>query len=214
MSTSTMNCTVVGICGVSNFDEVYDTPAYDKSYAFVGYSTTAFKYNTAFLKFTTPEFLGRSAKLDFKFKTGVMNYYRETVELRYALCTSDANHTKYTGTHDEVEDENQIATGTVVFETVGANNDGPDGSGRGYLSIETKELKKNTTYYLIFWAASTALADTGLSPMTITVGYDSGLVYIDNGTEPEAYQPYIDNGSGWDQVMPYVDNGESWDMCN
>ncbi len=41
-----------------------------------------------------------------------------------------------------------------------------------------------------------------------------GLVYIDNGTEFEAYQIYIDNGTNWEQYIPYIDNGSSWDICN
>jgi hypothetical protein len=40
-----------------------------------------------------------------------------------------------------------------------------------------------------------------------------GLVYIDNGTEFEAYQIYIDNGTGWDLYAPYIDNGTDWDLC-
>ena len=38
----------------------------------------------------------------------------------------------------------------------------------------------------------------------------SGLVYIDNGTQFEAYQMFIDNGTNWDQVIPYMDNGTEW----
>lgn len=37
-----------------------------------------------------------------------------------------------------------------------------------------------------------------------------GLVYIDNGTQFEAYQMFIDNGTSWDQVIPYMDNGTEW----
>lgn len=37
-----------------------------------------------------------------------------------------------------------------------------------------------------------------------------GLVYIDNGTQFEAYQMFIDNGTNWDQVIPYMDNGTEW----
>ena len=41
-----------------------------------------------------------------------------------------------------------------------------------------------------------------------------GLVYIDNGTEFEAYQIFIDNGTNWDQVVLYIDNGSGWDMIS
>lgn len=37
-----------------------------------------------------------------------------------------------------------------------------------------------------------------------------GLVYIDNGTQFEAYQMFIDSGTNWDQVIPYMDNGTEW----
>jgi len=56
------------------------------------------------------------------------------------------------------------------------------------------------------------LIPTDLGSFTLVAQWKAlGLVYIDNGTQFEAYQMFIDNGNNWDQVIPYMDNGSSWE---
>lgn len=52
----------------------------------------------------------------------------------------------------------------------------------------------------------------GTASGTVTVKATTGVVYIDSGSELEAYLPYIDNGTSWDLYVPYIDNGSSWDV--
>lgn len=219
MATTTKKCTGVGICykddrTVNSEPTLEAAPKYADEFGFAGYNSG---YDTTFLRFTTPDFSGSRPVLYFNFRTGYMNYRGDEVELRYALCTSDANYLNYMKTNSDVEDENQIATGTAVFDTVGPggmSNYIETTTGRAYLTIEGVEIKKNTTYYLILWAATSANAYTGIVPMTVAVGYDNGTVYINDGAGLAAYQPYIDNGESWDLVIPHIDEGTAWSPCS
>ena len=100
-----------------------------------------------------------------------------------------------------------------MFETIGPNDKVTNPDGGGYLTIDAEEMKKNTTYYLFLWPASTEIAYTGLQNGEFALIYYAGLMYRDNGTELVAYQPYIANGADWDIYMPRIDNGTDWDMC-
>lgn len=182
---------------------------YANKSGYAGYSGSS--YYTNAIKFTTPDFVGASESIEIGLimRTGV----GASATLRYAVCTSDANKAAYMSTTDDVTDENQIATGTVTFEDLKSD------SQKRTFTIATSKIKPNATYYLFLWASG----KTGVSldktsgaggDFTVIVSYNSGLVYIDNGSALEAYQCYIDNGSDWDLHIPYIDNGTSWDMCN
>lgn len=78
-------------------------------------------------------------------------------------------------------------------------------------------LLPNTVYYLwVFPSVDTfgwyTWQRQGYTSVMETEGV-AGLIYIDNGSEHEAYQFYIDNGTSWDLYIPYIDNGNSWDMA-
>lgn len=166
------------------------------------------KYYVCIVQIKTPEFIGVSEKLVFSF--GATQMYGSNPVLRYALCTSDKNKGSYLNTHGEVADATRIATGTVQLSGITSSN-------KTYtVEIPTTELTPSTTYYLYFWASGSSnnYCQIGAtSKESVAVDYNSGLVYIDNGSGFDAYQCYIDNGSGWDLHIPYADNGSGWDMC-
>lgn len=176
---------------------------------YAGYNGSSYYANV--IKFTTPDFVGASESIEIGLfmNEGVGS----DVTLRYAICTSDANKASYMNTTAAVTDENQIAAGTVTFEDLTSNVE------KRTFTIETAKLEPNTTYYLFMWASG----KTGVSlkepsgafgDSSVFVSYNSGLVYIDNGSELEAYQFYVDNGSDWDLHIPFIDNGSGWDMCS
>lgn len=102
------------------------------------------------LKFTTPAFTGVLESITFTVVAGKSGYDEATAKLRYAICTSDANASKYS-TDTLVSDEYQVVSG--VTEVAGGlsaydttNN----------IVISTSNLQPNTTYYLMLWAADEA----------------------------------------------------------
>ena len=179
-----------------------------------------FNYNSVYypfiLKFKTGSFSGVCSSITFSLSIsdGKRDNARAgKVALRYALCKSDANFSKYDKTIEAVTDSNQIVSGRKTFSglTTSAQNQ--------TLSISTSALSANTTYYLVLWGDSTGGYSqdycTIMEPSghSITLEYEAGVIYIDNGTKFEAYQVYIDNGTTWDLYIPYIDNGSGWDQC-
>ena len=86
------------------------------------------------------------------------------------------------------------------------------------ITISTTGLQSNKTYYLILWAYNQTGVElreinNAWGSYSITMGYNDGVVWIDNGSSFEAYQCYIDNGTSWDLCVPYIDNGSSWDAA-
>lgn len=203
MAANTASATVVGqaygystLNGYTTYNPAYAGFGSNNRYAFV-------------LQFITPEFIGASESIAVDMVMGIG--VGENVDLRYAICTSDANITSYMGTTATVNDENQVASGTLTIEGLTAVLE------KETLTINTSALKPSTTYYLILWGAG----DTGVEirqvnsewgDHSVSMGYNTGLVYIDNGSGLEAYQAYIDNGTGWDLCIPHIDNGTGWDV--
>jgi hypothetical protein len=158
-----------------------------------------------FLKFTTPIFVGSSKKLTLGFNPDSAR--SNTLHLRYALCTSDANYQMYFCTDDVVSDEYQIETGKFTVDE--------SYKCKFTLDIDSVNLKPNTEYVLILYPSDERHLGLGtyfFSGISATISYTSGIVYVDTGTELVAYQCYVDNGTGWDLVTPYIDNGSGWDM--
>jgi hypothetical protein len=125
----------------------------------------------------------------------------------------------------EVEDENQIATGTVTFNELAlSRNELATNKEIQTFSIETNDVRPNTTYYLFLWT----YADTGVEILpvksdyygdhTVSVGYNSGVIHIWDENEWGDYLFYIYNQvtSEWELYIPYVYNEvtSSWDICS
>jgi uncharacterized repeat protein (TIGR02543 family) len=72
----------------------------------------------------------------------------ETVTLRCAICSSDANAARYINTTSAVSDSNQISetVGTKTITGVSAT------TAVKTVAIDSTALKPNTTYYLMLWA--------------------------------------------------------------
>lgn len=160
------------------------------------------------LEFTTPSFLGASASITFDLT--LISGSTSSPTLRYGIATSADNKDSYAG-GGEVSDPYKFVGGTwsVTGLTSGLTN-----ASRS-LTIETTDLKPNTTYYLYLWNYNGSYCMVwSLDSCTASLDYVNSLVYIDNGTNVEAYMIFVDNGSGWDQHMPYVDNGSGWDLCS
>lgn len=135
----TANCTIVGR---RKSDGTYDTT----TSAYVGYgsSTEFFPYS---LKFTLPTFTGKSVSV--KFSLAMLSGFRNgtksaNVNLRWALCTSDANISKY-NTSGSVSDSNQIVSGTVTYSDLSSSISYKE------LTVSTTALKSGASYFLIFW---------------------------------------------------------------
>lgn len=203
MAANTASATVVS--QAYGYSSLSDYTTYNPAYAGYG-SGNRYAY---VLQFVTPEFIGasESAAFDIVMGKGV----GDNVNLHYAICTSDANITSYMNTTEAVSDENQITSGTLTIEGLVVAYEYKT------LTITTSALKPSTTYYLILWGSE----DTGIEirqvnsewgEHSVTIGYNLGVVYIDNGSGLEAYQAYIDNGTGWDLCIPHIDNGTGWDV--
>lgn len=178
----------------------------EDSYIAGGYSNGIYAgYNVACLSFATPEFNGISKEVEFILHCSSTNGSGDGANLRYALCSSDANLSNYNETSDAVVDEYQITSGTLTIYVTSYGT-------TITLTVPTYQLKENTTYYLILWAYDYNGYGTGNLKSVNLIYTDDGFVYIDNGIEFLPYQCYIDNGTSWDLYVPYIDNGSSWDL--
>ena len=74
------------------------------------------------------------------------------------------------------------------------------------------EIKEQTFNGSSFASGASKTVTAAVTIVTTTALM--GLVYIDNGTEFEAYLIFIDNGTSWEQYIPYIDNGSGWDICS
>ena len=121
------------------------------------------------IKLTTPAFSGDPTAL-------VLNMYPykgvgTDVTLRWAICTSDANYSKYCGTSSAVTDANQIASGTVDISSISSS---VSSSSKKTLTLSSTKLKASTTYYVMLWSAGTtgmgiSAVNTYLSTETLTM---------------------------------------------
>jgi len=203
MIIGTMDGTVTQQAGYDGGWHKYDT---SKQYA--GFGTTS--YFTAIVVFQTPNFSGLSETINITLRV-LKNGNNSNPTLRWALATSDANRDQYINTISEItnaSDPFQIANGTHTFESISS------GGTDSIITINTQNAKPSTTYYLYLWGYESGNWLTVYYPNThsITVNYSGGIIYIDNGSEFEAYLVYIDNGTDWDLYIPYIDNGNNWDM--
>lgn len=197
------NCTIVGRRTGSG---TYDTA----NSAYVGYGSSTEFYPYA-LKFTLPSFSGVSSAVAFSLSMygGYRNGSKSsTVNLRWALCSSDANINSY-NTAGAVSDPNQIVSGTVTFDGLNSST-----SAIKTLNIPTAALKSGGTYYLILWGNNSGgySGDTATmnaaSKHSAMLEYGSGVVWVgDSATVPDRY-----SGVDWKTIIPEKYNGSSWEV--
>ena len=201
---SSANCTIVGRRTSSGSYELNST-----SYVGDGSSTQFYPY---WLKFTTPAFSGASQSV--LFTLSLMQGYRNgtkspKVNLRWALCASDANYAKY-NTSADVSDSNQIVKGTVSYEELQSSTY----SNRA-LNVVVTGLKPNTDYYLVLWGNNSGgySGDTATmnaaSKHSAVLEYSSGVVRIGDLTSVA----YMDTGSGWTALITNKADGTQWEVC-
>ena len=119
-------------------------------------------YKVAILRFDVPSIPGAAKLLDVGMV--VSKVVTASATVRWALCKSDANREMYLGASADVEDENQIASGTLLFEDL------TNVLGLREIQIPCKELRKGT-WYLILWASEM----TGIYMRSITPGYGNSF---------------------------------------
>lgn len=168
---ATKACTIVSQgWGNVNLNEGYGT---GPAYAGIGGGT----YFVTSLQFTTPAFTGVPASIDFTIVMGKSGYDEKSSRLRYALCTSDANISKYEKTAAAVSDPNQITSGiTVVSGGLSAYDT------TNTITVDASAIKPSTTYYLVLWAGDKVAG----------YGQGMGLEGIKAST-PSATLTYYDN---------------------
>ena len=142
-----------------------------------GYSSG---YKVAILRFDVPSIPGVAKLLDVGVVVSKVATTGATV--RWALCKSDANREKYLDTTAEVADENQIASGTLLFENL------TNVLGLRTFQIPCKGLRKGT-WYLILWASELK----GIYMRSITPGYG-------NSFEEYAISATFTGGGVWIQT--------------
>ena len=171
------NCTIVGR---RTGDGAYDA----SSSAYVGYGSSTTFYPYA-LKFTLPSFTGASSAIEFSLSMygGYRNGSKSSaVNLRWALCSSDANINSY-NTAGAVADPNQIVSGTITFDGLNSST-----SVIKTLSISAANLKPGVSYYLILWgnnsfgySGDTATMNAASKHSAVLVTADSFKLYINQG---------------------------------
>lgn len=164
-----------------------------------------------------------------------------TSTFKYAICTSDANDTLYMHTHDDVVDENQIASGVVVATDVTNNFLSQGDAGFTIECPADTALLPNATCYLYLWACEQLSAtrddegntvyemqpaETIIDGSMIIVdnvwtyrhesnaGAEAGFVFIEGADDFNMYQVFVDNGEAYEQYIAYRDTGEEWVMCS
>ena len=198
------NCTIVGRRTGSG---TYDTA--NSAYVGYGSSTTFYPYA---LQFTVPVFTGVSSAVEFSLS--MYSGYRngsssQSVNLRWALCTSDANIDSY-NTAGAVSDANQIVSGTVTFDGLSSST-----STIKTLAISTTALKSGVSYFLILWGDNSSgySGDTATlnaaSKHSAVLEYGSGVARIGDLVATVCR----DTGTGWEFLIPNEDNGTSWGVC-
>lgn len=159
----------------------YSTSAQTRAGAMA--DTDGDSHYAAVVEFTVPAFEGVSQTIAFKMWANRLgDEYPSTINLRYAICNSDANKDSYLQTNAEVTDSNQIASGTVELTDVSIATESATWQ---TVTIETDALKEGT-WYLMLWGASEASANEVLV-MQGTAYHDSiALTYGDPPEEPES----------------------------
>ena len=168
-----------------------------------GYSSG---YKVAVLRFDVPSVPGVGKTLDVGMV--ISKVTTDSANVRWALCKSDANREKYLATADEVEDENQIASGKILFENLTSS------LGMRHFEIPCKGIKKGT-WYLILWASEltgiyirSVVSNYGTHSAVIT--YTGGVVWIktESGVKPHG----IYNGAK-QRLTPYIQTAAGPKPC-
>ena len=165
---ATASCTLVG--------QTYNNSAwgtYNPGQAcYAGYDTGGTHYTTI-IKFKTPSFSGKTSKLTVTFPTqNISGYYNsQWPDIRYALCTSDANKQKYRDTTSAVSDTYQLLSG---YKEIAAGN-------TVTLTFETSALQPNTHYYVFIWGGDS------YSKFQINLYPSATLTYTENRTVTYTY---------------------------
>lgn len=160
---ASLNCTIVGQAYATNSGSFGD---YKVAASYAGANSSNWYVNA--MKITTPEFSGKFQQLDLSLY--IKSNYHANINLRYALCTSDANKLDYRKTYNEVEDEYQIASGILSMTGLSTST-----YKHFSLTLEPETMQSGTDYYLIFWGTSNASLVTMPSTFenhTIAVIYD------------------------------------------
>lgn len=164
-------------------------------------------YKVAILRFDAPSIPGAAKFLDIGMV--ISKVATASANVRWALCKSDANREKYLDTSTEVEDEHQIASGTIPFEDL------TSALGLRSFQIPCKGIRKGT-WYLILWASElkgiyirSVISSAGNH--SVSVSYTGGIVWIisESGLKPcglyngekKRLSPYLMTESG---VKPCV----------
>ena len=131
-------------------------------------------YKAAILRFDVPAVPGAAKYLDVGMVISKVATTDATV--RWAVCRSDENREKYLDTAEEVEDENQITSGTISFDELTSV------LGMRTFRIPVKGMRKGT-WYLILWASELkgiyirSVVST-YGEASVSVVYTGGIVWI------------------------------------
>lgn len=126
------------------------------------------KYYNYCLKFKTPTFVGTSTSLTITLNVSDNSPANSTVPLRWSLCSSDANFSKYQ-TSNSVTDSYKIVSGTASFPVTSAYKNVS-------FTVSTTSLNSNTTYYLIIYCKAGATSSNSIvvnkaSAHSVTLNY-------------------------------------------
>ena len=220
MAMYSVKCSDVSSCRALHYtpSDLWEDPYYDSLIAkgMIEISLNSYEtkqHEVSIIRFLTPFFAGESESITLNLRVG---YCSMDVTLGWAVCTSDSNWKDYIGAFTpSVADENKVCSGTLVFPEFPLDEIGAYGDYGFSFEIPVARLKSNTTYYLFFWHGEyvpAKIVGIRTDRASMYINYNSGIVYIDNGSGLVAYQGYIDNGSDWDMVVPFIDNGSGWDM--
>lgn len=209
MAERTVVCAVAGREWSHNGSFTAD---YETGTGYAGYDSV--RYYVYILKFTTPRFAGRSESLTFGLP--VLKLTGETVVLRYALCSSDANSGSYAYAYGAVEDDTQIAAGTWTLEGLTAAETEKS------LTISAKELQSGKEYYMYLWAADDYSGNTGgciqlgdTGSIGITMVYTAGTVQIQTAEGIKtAYVDVYQGGKWHENCIPEVYLDGTWKTCS
>lgn len=169
-----------------------------------GYSSG---YKAAIFRFDVPSIPGTAKFLDVGMV--VSKVATTGAKVRWALCKSDANREMYLDSSDEVADENQIASGTFIFENL------TNVLGLRTFQIPCKRLRKGT-WYLILWASElkgiymrsiTPGYGNSFEEYAISVTFTGGGVWIQTADGPKAYGVYNGTRTRLTPHVKYVKTG-------
>ena len=168
-------------------------------------------YMVSVIMFKTPKLTGVPVSLSVALDVG-SGSKSDALPANIALCSSDANRSKYIGATSSVTDEYQISVGSINLVP----------NSFCFTTLQADTLESETVYYLILWLPSDNkdvnqyINDRELNSAlnhAINVNYiEASIVYISDGTNTDEFYCYIDNGSSYEPYILYIDNGGSWEI--